>query len=202
MTLFTSFIVRPWRDDLLRTLLTIFAVALGVGVVIAIELAGDAAGGSFESSLTTLVGKVDFEIMANGGIDERIMAKLTGLPINAGFCPILQVGGIYGVDPFSCGAWAPGSTVGAVPAGRSTEPPRSQPADPSRLPSNLPANIIDIAEAQQRFHAYHRLDRIEVSLSPQQNFERAMQGIKSGDYPPKPDAYVCPGCPFYLICPA
>lgn len=35
-----------------------------------------------------------------------------------------------------------------------------------------------------------------------EDFERAMQGIKSGDYPPKPDAYVCPACPFYLICPA
>ena len=38
----------------------------------AIELAGDAATGSFQSSLTTLVGKVDYEITANGGVDERV----------------------------------------------------------------------------------------------------------------------------------
>ncbi|HXR65085.1 MAG TPA: ATP-dependent DNA helicase, partial [Ktedonobacteraceae bacterium] len=34
------------------------------------------------------------------------------------------------------------------------------------------------------------------------DFERAMKGIESQDYTPKPDAFVCPGCPFYLICPA
>ena len=34
------------------------------------------------------------------------------------------------------------------------------------------------------------------------DFERAMQGIENSDYTPRPDAYVCPTCPFYLICPA
>jgi CRISPR/Cas system-associated exonuclease Cas4 (RecB family) len=34
------------------------------------------------------------------------------------------------------------------------------------------------------------------------DFEQAMQGIENSDYTPKPDAYVCPTCPFYLICPA
>ncbi|HVU66139.1 MAG TPA: UvrD-helicase domain-containing protein, partial [Ktedonobacteraceae bacterium] len=34
------------------------------------------------------------------------------------------------------------------------------------------------------------------------DFERAMSGIKSQDYTPKPDTYVCSTCPFYLICPA
>lgn len=32
--------------------------------------------------------------------------------------------------------------------------------------------------------------------------ELAMQGIERQDFTPKPDAYVCPTCPFYLICPA
>ena len=52
-------------------MLSLLSIALGVAVVIAIELAGDAATGSFQSSLTTLVGKVDYEITANGGVDER-----------------------------------------------------------------------------------------------------------------------------------
>jgi ATP-dependent exoDNAse (exonuclease V) beta subunit len=34
------------------------------------------------------------------------------------------------------------------------------------------------------------------------DFERVMQGIESQDYTPRPDAFVCPTCPFYLICPA
>ena len=38
----------------MRTALTIAAVALGVAVVLAIELAGEAAAGSFRSSVETL----------------------------------------------------------------------------------------------------------------------------------------------------
>jgi putative ABC transport system permease protein len=118
--LFRTLILRPLRRDLLRTMLTIVAVALGVGVVIAIDLAGDAATGSFRSSLETLVGKTDLEIVANGGVDERWMAALTALPVNARFAPVIEVQGalerigsvtVYGVDFVSerheerAGAW-------------------------------------------------------------------------------------------------
>ena len=71
MKLLRTLILRPLRRDLLRTVLTILAVALGVAVVVAIDLAGDAATGCFRSSMQTLSGKTDLEIMANGGIDER-----------------------------------------------------------------------------------------------------------------------------------
>lgn len=100
-------IFRPLRRDLLRTALTILAVALGVGVVIAIDLAGDAATGSFRSSLETLVGKTDLDIVANGGVEERWMGPLTALPVNARFAPVIETQGIiegvgavtvYGVD--------------------------------------------------------------------------------------------------------
>jgi len=70
LQLFRTLILRPLRRDLPRTTLTILAVALGVGVVIAIDLAGDAATGSFRSSLENLVGKTDLEIVANGSVDE------------------------------------------------------------------------------------------------------------------------------------
>ena len=56
MKLFRQLILRPLRRDLKRTILTVLSIALGVAVVIAIELSGDAATGSFASSLTTLVG--------------------------------------------------------------------------------------------------------------------------------------------------
>src|SRR5438067_13214209 len=80
--LFTRLILRPLRGDLARTSLTILSIALGVAVVIAIELSGDAATGSFESSLTTLVGKVDYQITANGGVNEQYIGKLATLPVN------------------------------------------------------------------------------------------------------------------------
>ena len=61
-----------------------------MAVVIAIDLAGDAATGSFVSSLTSLVGKVDFEITANGGVDERVLGRLSQLPVDARFSPVIE----------------------------------------------------------------------------------------------------------------
>jgi putative ABC transport system permease protein len=90
MKLFRQLILRPLRRDVTRTSLTLLSIALGVAVVIAIELSGDAASGSFESSLTTLVGKVDYEITANGGVDETYIAKLAALPVNARFSPVIE----------------------------------------------------------------------------------------------------------------
>ncbi|MBV9009610.1 MAG: ABC transporter permease [Verrucomicrobia bacterium] len=64
-----------------------FAVALGVGVVIAIDLAGDAAAGNFHSSLQALAGNSDLEISTPGGLDERLLAKLVQLPYAFAFSP-------------------------------------------------------------------------------------------------------------------
>jgi putative ABC transport system permease protein len=103
-------IIRPLARDLLRTVLTIASVALGVAVVLAIDLAGDAAAGSFRSSLETLTGTTDFEVLANGKIDEKWIGVLAGLPFNARYDPVIEtqasipaIGSVtvYGVDPFS-----------------------------------------------------------------------------------------------------
>jgi len=32
--------------------------------------------------------------------------------------------------------------------------------------------------------------------------EQAILGLEKDEFPPKPDPFVCPGCPFFLICPA
>jgi ATP-dependent DNA helicase UvrD/PcrA len=32
--------------------------------------------------------------------------------------------------------------------------------------------------------------------------EQAILGLERSEFPPKPDAFICPGCPFFLICPA
>ena len=120
MKLFQRLILRPLRADPTRTVLTILSIALGVAVVIAIELAGDAATGSFESSLTTLLGKVDIQISANGATDETYMAKLSALPVNARFSPVIEQpvmlseGGVvtlYGIDTVGSA-----STTGPAPA--------------------------------------------------------------------------------------
>jgi putative ABC transport system permease protein len=80
LRVFHRLILRPLREEPLRTALTVFAVALGVGVVLAIDLAGDAAAGSFRASMETLAGDADFEITAPGGVGESLLAQLAQLP--------------------------------------------------------------------------------------------------------------------------
>ncbi len=80
LLLFQRLVVRALLADPVRTALTLLAVALGVGVVVAIELAGTAAAGSFRSSLETLTGDTDLEITAIGGVDEEHLGTLATLP--------------------------------------------------------------------------------------------------------------------------
>jgi putative ABC transport system permease protein len=71
--------VRPLFAEPVRTSLTVLAIALGVAVVLAIDLAGFAAAGSFRSSMETLAGDNDFEIVAAGGVPEDVVGKLAQL---------------------------------------------------------------------------------------------------------------------------
>jgi putative ABC transport system permease protein len=88
--LFSRLILRPLAKEPVRTALTVFAVALGVAVVIAIDLAGQAAAGSFHSSLDSLIGKSDLLITATGGLDEKLLGKLSALPYAFDFAPRIE----------------------------------------------------------------------------------------------------------------
>ncbi|MGA8027430.1 MAG: FtsX-like permease family protein [Bryobacteraceae bacterium] len=89
-TLFARLILRPLAREPIRTALTIFAVGLGVGVVIAIDLAGQAAAGSFHSSLESLTGKSDLIVSGTGGIDETLLGQLVQLPYAFDFAPRIE----------------------------------------------------------------------------------------------------------------
>src|SRR5260370_8500876 len=78
--LFYRLMVRPLLREPARTLLTISAVALGVAVVLAIDLAGAAATGSFRSSMETLAGDNDLEVTAPGGVPDGLVGTLATLP--------------------------------------------------------------------------------------------------------------------------
>ncbi len=73
-------ILRPMLRERGRSLLILAAVALGVAVVLAIDLASGAAAGSFRSSMETLSGDNDLEVTATGGVPEAIIGKLNTLP--------------------------------------------------------------------------------------------------------------------------
>ena len=204
MKLLRTLILRPLRRDLLRTALTMLSVALGVAVVVAIDLSGDAATGSFRSSMQTLAGKTDLEILANGGIDERWIATLAGLPYNATFAPLIAsqavipgIGSVplYGVDLVASGAGRGPERRAASPdgilvskalanrlpsgsftvnlAGRSKTFSISQTLD-----STAEFLVLDIADAQRALDRYGKLDRIDVTVSPTEDFSRVEAAIR------------------------
>lgn len=80
LALLYRLMLRPLLRRPGRALVILFAVALGDAAVVAIDLAGDAAAGSFHSSMETLAGKNDFEVTAAGGLPEELLARLVRLP--------------------------------------------------------------------------------------------------------------------------
>ncbi len=80
LRLFQWLIIRPFFREPLRTALIVLAVALGVAVVLAIELAGTAAAGSFRSSIETLTGNADLEVTAIGGVPDEVVGRIATLP--------------------------------------------------------------------------------------------------------------------------
>jgi putative ABC transport system permease protein len=90
LLLFYRLMVRPMLQEPVRAALTVLAVALGVAVVLAIDLAGNSATGSFRSSMETLAGDNDFEITASGGVPEAIVGKLATLPYALRVSPRMQ----------------------------------------------------------------------------------------------------------------
>src|SRR5579862_5079844 len=88
--LFHRLMVRPLLREPARTALTVFAIALGVAVVVAIDLAGDAATGSFHSSMESLAGASDLEITASGGIPDSVAGVVAALPYDLRISPRVE----------------------------------------------------------------------------------------------------------------
>src|SRR5215469_2635933 len=90
ITLFFRLIVRPALREPARSLLVIAAVAVGAAVVLAIDLAGNAAAGSFRSSMETMTGDNDLEVTAGGGVPEALVGTLARLPYPLRISPRIE----------------------------------------------------------------------------------------------------------------
>jgi putative ABC transport system permease protein len=88
--LFYRLMLRPLLQEPVRAILTILAVTLGVAVVLAIDLAGTAAAGSFRASMETLAGDNDLEIVAAGGVPETVVGTLAALPYPIRISPRIE----------------------------------------------------------------------------------------------------------------
>src|SRR5580704_10116763 len=90
LLLFYRLMVRPLLREPVRATLTVLAVALGVAVVLAIELSGAAATGSFRSSMETLAGDNDLEITASGRVPEDVVGFLAAQPYSMRISPRIE----------------------------------------------------------------------------------------------------------------
>jgi putative ABC transport system permease protein len=88
--LFYRLMLRPLLQEPVRAILTILAVTLGVAVVLAIDLAGTAAAGSFRASMETLAGDNDLEIVASGEVPETVIGSLAALPYSIRISPRIE----------------------------------------------------------------------------------------------------------------
>jgi len=88
--LFYRLMLRPLLQEPVRAILTVLAVTLGVAVVLAIDLAGTAATGSFRASMETLAGANDLEIVASGGVPESVVGTIAMLPYSVGISPRIE----------------------------------------------------------------------------------------------------------------
>jgi putative ABC transport system permease protein len=88
--LFYRLMLRPLLQEPVRAILTILAVTLGVAVVLAIDLAGGAATGSFRASMETLAGDNDLEIVASGGVPEAVVGTIATLPYSIRISPRIE----------------------------------------------------------------------------------------------------------------
>jgi len=151
--LFWKLMVRPLGREPVRTALTVLAVALGVAVVLAIELAGEAATGSFHSSLATLTGAANLEITATGGVPDEVVGKLSALPYPikisariedfATLADTKQTLPLVGLDLLADAARLTGAgTLLCADTAESPQPGEEAPDEPKRqqLPGSVPRN--------------------------------------------------------------
>lgn len=74
--LLARFILRRLAQERARTAATILGIALGVAVVVAIQLTNAASIKGFETALATVAGKAGVEIVGAGGVDETLLPAL------------------------------------------------------------------------------------------------------------------------------
>ena len=91
MPLFTWFVVRRLREESFRTALTIGGVALGVAVVLAIQLANHSALGGFRAAMDAVAGRTSLEIVGSGvGVSEAQLAALGWLREWGDVSPVIE----------------------------------------------------------------------------------------------------------------
>jgi len=94
-----ALVLRPLLREKMRTALTILGIAVGVAVIVAIELSNQSAMRAFSESVDAVAGRANYTIVSDGGsIDEAVLLRLQPLwDAGARFAPVIDVEGV--VEP-------------------------------------------------------------------------------------------------------
>ncbi len=91
MRLFRWFILRRLAHERLRSATTALGIALGVAVIVAIQLTNASSLRGFETALNTVSGRTSLEIAGSGlGIDETVIPQLAWLERYGDVSPIIE----------------------------------------------------------------------------------------------------------------
>ena len=88
--LFRQFILRRMAQERARTVTTVVGIALGIAVVIAIQLTNGSSVRGFESALDTVAGRASLEIVGTSGVDENRLRELGWLREFGAISPVIE----------------------------------------------------------------------------------------------------------------
>jgi hypothetical protein len=88
--LFNHFILRRMAQERARTITTVIGIALGIAVVLAIQLTNASSVRGFEAALTSVAGRTSVEILGTGGIDETRLPDLGWLREFGAMSPVIE----------------------------------------------------------------------------------------------------------------
>ena len=92
MPLLPWLLLRRWRTERARVLLTVLGVALGVSVFVAVQLASRSAMASFSDTVDAVSGRANLQISAVAdGFDERLYARIRREPGVLAAAPVVEV---------------------------------------------------------------------------------------------------------------
>src|SRR5437667_4575662 len=92
MTLLRWISLRHLREEPGRTLLTLFGVALGVAVFLAIRLANASALASFSATVDAVSGRANLQVAGgSGGFDDRLLDRVRKVPGIQAAAPVVQI---------------------------------------------------------------------------------------------------------------
>ncbi|HUP46039.1 MAG TPA: FtsX-like permease family protein [Thermoanaerobaculia bacterium] len=91
-----ALVLRPLVREKLRTVLTVLGIAVGVGVVVAIQLANQSALRAFRESVDAVAGRANYQVVADAGlVPEEVLLRLQPLwRAGARFAPVIDVEGV------------------------------------------------------------------------------------------------------------